>query len=532
MPRKILPFKLKETDRELLTAARENITLFTQWYFDGWTPIPWQHEFVHAPQKRKMVVAGIRSGKTKIAAAGFLHYMFFNPGCRIANASISADQANIVYYDCLDFAQRPRFQHWVEDVQRHPYPRIRLINGSEAWFRSIGYEAELWRGHEFDLINIDEAAYVTNEMAIKTLEGRLLGSYQIAGLTKQRAGILWMTTSPKGRTWLYERWKLGDPDYPGCQLDRYWSKRARTFDNPNISPEALQDLMSGWTQKMIDQELNGVFVDSDGAQFSYEDVMDACTPTVRDLEGSVVSGRVEVDHLVRQVHDFFEARNASKSRREDMDFYELEPEKGHYYVNSWDLGKRPNKLGRNATVGGVVDITERPWRLVAYRYSPGTSYSQSQTYIEEWDAKYNQNAICQSVIDATGKGDVMNEELTDQKRIDVEGIVYSASTKPLMIDSLRIALERKQLVFPFIRRMVDQLQSYEYPDDKIAQDIVMMLAQAAHVGRIRSGEVGKKASHERAIIATARQSMNSAAMDRLRQRRQAVRTTRLPGRTA
>lgn len=532
MPKRRKRIVLTEYDRKFLTeVGGSNITAFTRFYFDGWTPIPWQHQFYHAPQKRKLVVAGIRSGKTKIVAASFLYYMLLHPDCRVANASISADQANIVYYDCLELAERPRFKHWIEKVERHPYPSIKLVNGAEAWFRSIGYEAELWRGHEFDVINIDEAAYVTSVMAMKTLEGRLLGSYQnMLGKSVQRDGQLWMTTSPKGKTWVFERWKLGDPTYPGAQPDRYFSLRARTFENPHISPEALEELMAGWTQKMIDQELNGLFVDADGAQFSYEDVMAACTPVIRSQDGVLLDGREEVTLLQQQLQDFQRKHGASRSRQDDVDWYEFDPEPGHFYVNSWDVGKRPNKLGRNASVGGVLDITKRPWKLVAYRYAAGAPYSQTMQWIREWHQKYDEISACQTAIDASGRADVINEELQEKDRIDVEGIIYTAANKPLMIHSLALALERKWLVMPFVKRAVDQLQAYEIPDDKIAQDVVMMLAQACYMGRLRAGEVGKRGAVEKAVIATARHVMDHKAMDRMAQRRRMARSGRLPGR--
>jgi hypothetical protein len=76
---------------------------------------------------------------------------------------------------------------------------------------------------------------------------------------------------------------------------------------------------------------------------------------------------------------------------------------------------------------------------------------------------------------------------------------------------------------PFIRRAVDQLQSYELPDDKIAQDIVMTLAQAAFRARQRSGEVSKVRAIEKRIIAPRKALLES---DRFRLRRISERSRR------
>lgn len=533
MPKKPAPFRMRETDKLVYANALDDLGIFTEYYFD-WEPFGWQQQFYHAPQQDKLVVAGVRSGKTKVVAAGFLHFMLYHPNCRIANASISADQATIVYYDCLDFAMRPQFQHLVEKVERHPYPLIRLVNGSEAWFRSVGYEAELWRGWEFDWINIDEAAYIPNEMAMVTLKGRLLGRRRVYGEWRHREGLFTMTTSPKGKTWLFKRFNQGWPEYPQHEegdLETYLSIRARTFDNPALSPKILAEITRNMTKKQIQQEMEGLFVDSDSSQFEYDDIMLCCTPIVKDpVTKEVKAGRQEVTELVVQVNRWMDSHNASESRREDIDLYELEPIPGHYYVNSWDIGFRPTKVGRNATVGGVIDITERPWKLVAYAYLPGVSYAESQERIEQWQRKYNsRDATCETIMDATGKGDVISQEL-QQRKLNVEGFAYSTQSKALMITSLRLAVERQWLVFPFIKRMVDQLQIYEVPDDKIPQDIVMMLAQACMVARRRNGELGRDVARDLSVIASGRRSMDDPAMQRMFQRRQMSRSRRLPGR--
>ena len=99
------PFKLKSfhmtpLDREMLDPDRGGLNDITWWYkayFDG-TLYPWQHYFYHHPAKDKMVVAGIRSGKSFVAAVGLTHTAFYHPFSRILNTSISSEQAKIVFH--------------------------------------------------------------------------------------------------------------------------------------------------------------------------------------------------------------------------------------------------------------------------------------------------------------------------------------------------------------------------------------------------------------------------------------------------
>jgi hypothetical protein len=471
-------FTLTALDKEILTYARYDIDLWAQGYFDE-TLFPFQRYFYHAPQKDKLLIAGIRTGKSHFAARGAMHMMQFNPGSRFLNTSISSEQAKIVYQACLQLCNAPRFSHWIEHVQSSPYPLIRLVNGSELWFRSIGYDAELIRGFEFDLISVDEAAYVTRETAIKTLRGRLLG---INPITHQhRMGILWMISSPKGQGWLAERWKKGDPAYRGARPDKYLSLRATIWDNPLLDQEAINDVMADYTEAMIRQELFGEFLDNSDAFFPYHAIMACCS-----------EGRREVKWLYERINEWNETHDTKSIRTdagltEDILHYECDPQAGHRYVASWDLGKKSTQKGRNACVGLVYDITHEPWIQVAFLYREGMGYVEAKAKIEEWHAKYSSDyagSTCKTVIDSTGKGDVLEEFMLKEQTIDdLEGIVYSGEKKPNLLHAGKLCIERGLTVFPFIKRTVDQLSNYTIYDKDIAQDIVMAYCQMCYAAR-------------------------------------------------
>jgi hypothetical protein len=470
-------FSMTSLDKEILPRAVNNIDLWLNGYFDG-QAFPYQRHFYHRPQKNKLCVAGIRTGKSRLASFGFLHYAQYHPFSRLLNTSISSEQAKIVFQNCLEYCNAPRFKHWVEHIQSSPYPLIRLVNGAELWFRSIGYEAELIRGFEFDLINIDEASYVTRESAYKTLRGRLLGINPLTHLP--RAGIMWLITSPKGQGWIAELWKKGDPQFVNAQPAKYLSMRATIWDNPLLDQDQINDLMADYTDAMIRQELYGEFLSSTDAIFPYTQVMLAC-----DAE----------DYQVRWIYDQIVFWNRTRGQQEttrkdmglteDINHYECEPQIGHRYVNSWDLGKVTTKKGRNAMVGMVFDITHEPWTLVAYFYRENMGYVEAKGVMEQWHQKYSYSgSVCQTVMDSTGKGDVLEEFIIMDKTIrDLEGIVYSSANKPNLIHAGQIMLERGNVRFPFIRRLVDQLTNYEIYDKEIAQDLVMCYCQAMYKAR-------------------------------------------------
>lgn len=468
------------TDKQILLATKDDIKLFSEHYFDV-EPMPWQEYFYHAPQKQKIVVAGIRSGKTFGASLGFLHYATFNPWSRIANASISLDQAKIVFYSALELASKNNFERFVADTIKHPFPKIVMVNGAEMWFRSVGYEAELWRGQEFDWINVDEGAYVPHAATIATLQGRLLGKNPMTG--RYRDGVFTITTSPRGRGWLYEMWRKGDPAFPDADPRTYLSVRVRTLDNPHLNPAQLELVMANYTERQKQQELEGAFLDPEDAVFSWESIQ-----AMSDHEG-----RSEVLELVHRI-DAIEEGQFKRFEKNDYGRFDLGPEKNHSYVISWDIGTTATRhLGRNATVMFVLDIAQRPWKVVAYRRETTVSYPQIIEMIRETDGRYRMNGNTQvwSIIDSTGSGNVVKEILQDQYNIDVEGLVYSMATKPEVITAGQVCLDHRWVIGPPIRAVMDEFSSYEMNDKRIVQDCVMALCQGLYHARMRAGDYAR-----------------------------------------
>lgn len=516
-------FRLSSTDREILEKTANDFSLFSQWFFDI-DPIPWQTWFYHKPQKRKILIAGIRSGKTYTISLGFPHYALFNPYCRIANASISADQAKIVFFNVLDLVSRPNFERYVKDSRKHPFPVIELVNGAEMWFRSVGYEAELWRGWEFDWVNVDEAAYIGSKNTYDTLAGRLLG--RNTHLNRPRDGRLSITTSPKGRGWLYDEYKKGDPAFPDVyNPDRYLSLRVRSTDNPYLDREELQALMNEYSDRQRQQELEGAFLDPEDAVFSWEAIQYMC-------DGS----RDEVRGLIKAIDDLAETPDQSGFvpkvlDKSDYHRYELSPGRNRTYLVSWDLGTTATRhLGRNATVGMVFDISERPWKLVAFRRERKATYSLIIQWVKEWHLRYNsfgQNAV-ETVIDASGSGNPVQQILQDEHGLDVEGLVYNQTNKPDIINAGQVCIERGLVITPPIRALMDELSGYEIDDKKIVQDCVMAFCQGLHRARMRDGDLSR--SRSGLILPTrtspTRRSAEMAAGERYESRRMASRRER------
>lgn len=501
MPLPLLPakrFQLYSWERAALEAGATNIAVWAKAYFDV-DLFPWQQYFYHYPVKDKMGIAGIRVGKSFLAAMAALHFCHYHEYGAFLNTSITTEQAKIVYHTCLTYCQEQPFAHWVAKVERSPHPKITLINGSTLDFRSVGFEAETLRGFEWDFINIDECAYIGSYTTIQALIGRLAGTNKI---TKQpRAGWLWQISSPKGKgSWVFDRWKRGDPAFIEADLSRYLSLRIRTTDNPKLTDEIIAKMMASFTDRMIRQELEGFFLDSDQTEFALATVQrlyDQSRSAAADLQREVETWLADQERHKPQrgrrrgdtrVETILSQANEHRSGTADIEHFALPPQPGHRYLASWDLGKKANEKGRNATVGLLLDLTNQPWRLVGYRYLTNQSYLTACDYIQQWHERYNElGARCHTVIDATGKGDVLNEVLRSERHLDIDGLVFSGSSKPDIITAGRLMLEQELLVAPFLRRLVDELTAYERYDRDLVQDHVMALCMAAYRALEREG---------------------------------------------
>jgi hypothetical protein len=122
---------------------------------------------------------------------------------------------------------------------------------------------------------------------------------------------------------------------------------------------------------------------------------------------------------------------------------------------------------------------------VAWRYDTQGRYSINMARAKEWHLKYQLygRARCFTRIDALGPGDVIHQML-EEEGYRIDGFRASALSKGIILQAASVALERRWTRAPYIRRFIDQFQSYDPTDDKnIAQDVVISVAQAMHLGR-------------------------------------------------
>jgi predicted phage terminase large subunit-like protein len=124
---------------------------------------------------------------------------------------------------------------------------LRLLGDRTIIFRSADNPDAL-RGANASWLWLDEAAMMTED------------TWPTSIATLRRApGRAWVTTTPRGKNWLYNVWQSGGEDYTVTQ--------AKSTDNPYLPSHFIETLRQSMTSEMYRQEVDGQFIDPIGAMF-------------------------------------------------------------------------------------------------------------------------------------------------------------------------------------------------------------------------------------------------------------------------
>lgn len=357
-----------------------------QWW--GWTPHPAQRTWMLDTHPVKVAACGRRWGKTESLAVETAALSLLHPGIRQVIVAPTLDQASILYERTLELLQA-----WAEQAggklqaRITPYPRVR-VNEGEVTARSAYRQARSLRGRSAHRIVVDEAAYLTEEVIPQVLMPMLADT----------EGQLVLLSTPFGRNHFWHWFQRGQSGEV-CRSFRF-----PTSSNPRISPSFLQIQRQLLTERQYAIEYEAQFVDDAGAVFP-QAVIEACVlPSLADAKPESTFTVAGVD---------------------------------------W---------GRYRDFTAVVVLRESGGRLQAVHVErlPGTAWQMQVERVTQRLSTWWARIVC---CDATGMGDPLVEML--QQRISdsrlgarVEPVVFTASTKRTMIESLALAMEQGRAAIP------------------------------------------------------------------------------------
>lgn len=388
-----------------------------------------QRWLANSIRPQNLLVTGNRWGKSMIQAAKILHRAIFRvrdrrfdhvQRYRAMNLSITQDQANIVFNNCLGLIRgRKLIELLVDRVSHTPYPRLILGNGAEITARSTQNRGEYILGNDYDYINFDEVAFELHpEYVVEEILTMRLAD---------RSGMLDLVSTPCGRNWFFKK-------YQALLTDQYdgYTQGGPTFENPHISREYLDAKVTTLSPQRVEQNIRGMFVDSGNAI----------------LRADVIQRALLAATGLRQ-------------RQSD-----------HRYISGWDLARK-----RTHTVGITIDVSGKPFQLVKIERFQGRDWPFVYEAIRKRKREYGGDTI----IDSTGLGDVVISELQD---ITPLGFVFTARSKAELLTNFQSEFEAGNIAVPYFEcgvgdagywSLIDELRELSWAQNENC-DAVMALA--------------------------------------------------------
>ncbi len=394
----------------------------------GWQPHAGQQQWLTAPTRNTAVlVTGRRWGKSEVSAVQALHYAVTRPRTRQGIVSVTLDQARLSFDVALMFCQRePLLRALVDRVKETPFPTLRLKTGSEITVRTAAREGIYLRGHKFHRCIVDEADYLSEKLINEVVRMTLADV----------GGQLVLISTPRARRGLVyrelQRGLAGDP--------AVYAQTGPTFENPNVSREYIESLRDRMTASAWQREVEGIYADDDAAVFGWQHIQAAYESADWTLP--------------------------------------LPPDPKCRWVAGADLAK-----SEDHTVITVLDATAKPYRLAHFERFQRMPWPAVEARLRAVAQQYGIRAS-DMAIDSTGVGAAVLDGVKDV----ATGFTFTARSKVDLLTNLQVFLERRQLRFPFVRELVDELQSYAWEDKGLSTDTVMSMALAcwaAEHGRSR-----------------------------------------------
>jgi len=183
--------------------------------------LPWQQDVFNDKTRFKVVAAGRRCGKSRLAATTLIiEALRCPPGSAVLYVSPTMGQSRQIIWDLLlDLGREVISGSHVNNLD------ITMINGARIYVRGADRPDTL-RGVSLTYAVLDEVADIKPEAWEQVIR---------ASLSDKKGHALFIGT-PKGRNWFHDLWKQGQEDVDGDWKSWHFT----TKDNPLIDPTEIE----------------------------------------------------------------------------------------------------------------------------------------------------------------------------------------------------------------------------------------------------------------------------------------------------
>jgi hypothetical protein len=401
--------------------------------FIGEEPFPYQKEFLDCGENRRIFVAGRRVGKSLSSAWLALWYALTHRNADVLITARAQRQSMNLFRTVKDQISQSELDDaaWDSSITRQTRTIIEFSNGSSIKCLPVGRDGSTIRGEGADLLIVDEAAYIKDQIFQEVL----------VHFTAVGDNTFVMTSTPAGEQgYMYQRYIDSKQPCPSCgemmtkrgdwvacfdcekkmKAPGDWHiTKVPTWKNEEIPESWVEEQRRDLTPMQFEQEIKGNFVTAEDSYFTPQEVQ---------------NDRVAVDQAVTQA--------------DGADIY---------------LGADLAHTGDDETVLISLDSEGNVWEVSAY----DITLSQSIQKIKTLDRARKYDKI---IVDETGLGAHPVEELKESLGRKVQGYAFSSNKKKQeLYSNLKKAFQNEEIRYKFVptedtdnERLVQQLLSLEF----------------------------------------------------------------------
>jgi len=374
-------------------------------------PHPTQWQVYNDKHRFQIVSAGRRWGKTR------LEWM------KLLEAALSIPNGLFwwvasIYKELVPASQTIRETTPPDIISERSFERenilryLKLYNGTEIYFHSANTEDSL-RGSGLDGLVIDEGGSFPKMRYEEELRASLI----------DKKGWAIIGGTPKGRGWFYDMWLRGQdsenfPEYKSWQFSSYENS---TENGGYLEKSEIDSLAKELPEMIFRQEILANFIKGEGDVF-------------RNIYGCIAG--------------------------------ELgEPEPDRRYVIGGDLGKTQDWT--------VLTAMDNMGHIRGFRRFKDLDWTIQKREIKNFQAIYNQYAPAPIIIDASGLGNPIYDELFNEGVL-VRGYKFTNESKRNLIENLNLCVDQTRITIPgtstslgirpdpTLKVLVDEMEGFTY----------------------------------------------------------------------
>jgi phage FluMu gp28-like protein len=368
----------------------------------GVEPFAYQAKLLEDKSKRIVACMGRQTGKTTSIAMKAIHFADMNSAVTVLITAPSLRQSMIMFDRIVTFVySSARFRNKVARITR---TLVSFENGSRII--ALPCSEHRLRGYTANMVICDEASWVSEKVILEVLFPML-------------------TTTQGYAIFLSTPWDKNHFFYRAFVNPAYSVHRVKSEECPLITKEFLEEMRQNMTHEAYLMEYEAEFVEALNSYFPQ----------------SLIRSGVEL---------------AQKLGAEFYPSLEVSFPSGDFYAGV-DFGKL-----QDYSVLAVIKREDEILKLVyVHQFPLETPYTQVIGHLVRANQKFQFRSV---LVDQTGVGEPVLEEMQNQGLRNVEGVKFTVQTKEELLTSLKIAMEQNRLAIPYHRQLCQQIneQQYEY----------------------------------------------------------------------